>query len=297
MFDEMAGVLDMTDEHDHSSCEIRLLPVDHDPERAAASTGERVTFLLGCDGDSNPLPLVIIMMSKARGAGRRGGDRARGTWVTGENWFEKDPVKRFPGMPKVKINGVEYEGRVYTSEQGGVTDEILEMIIEDLVAPRFPDRSETLPAVILADGHKTRFAINVLNACKRLFVVILMGVPNLTHLWQVPDLYNNGLFKMLWVFVKRWWLDMKRLDTHNRVPYEQKLTISKSDVVVLFSKIFDRSFAQVEKNRGAIAKSGVRPFTRSLNEHPVIVRNSNQAKFDVRAATDAAVATVGDSAT
>jgi hypothetical protein len=121
-----------------------------------------------------------------------------------------------------------------------------------------------------------------------------MGVPNATHLWQVPDTYNNGLFKTFWVAMKRWWLDTKRKDLHGRVPLSEKETISKSDVVIIFDKIFARAFGQTEKNVRAIAKAGVFPYTRKLLEHPEIVRNSEKAKVDQRAATDAAIAAAGD---
>ena len=102
-------------------------------------------------------------------------------------------------------------------------------------------------------------------------------------------MYNNGLFKMFWVRTKRWWLDTKRKDILCRVPLEQKETISKSDVVILFSKIFPRSFGQQAKTTHAIAKAGVFLFTRKLLDHPSVICNSNKATTDVRAVTDAAV--------
>ena len=68
------------------------------------------------------------------------------------------------------------------------------------------------PIILLLDGHHTRYSLTVLKRCRELGVHILMGVPNCTHRWQVPDIYNNGVFKISWVFIKRWWLKAKMSD-------------------------------------------------------------------------------------
>ena len=242
----------------------------------------------------NPLPPVLIFPSDGAGAGSRHGCRLKGTWVLGVNHFASTTQEAHPGICTVFINGVEHQGRCYCSKSGGITDEILEAIIEDMIAPRFPDRCAERPIVILADGHKTRFALNVLQASKRNHVRIIMGVPNATHIWQVPDIYNNGVFKILWVKVKRWWILQKSLDRDNRVPEGEKDKITFNDIVILFNIVFPRAFGQREMNMKAIEKSGLVPFTRCLLEHPIVLKNS-EAGSDARIAeTDTIIQNLGD---
>ena len=242
----------------------------------------------------NPIPPILIFPSDAAGAGSRNGCRLKGTWVLGVNWFETDLKKRHPGLCEVEFDGKKWPGRCYCSKSGGITDEILEAIIEDIFAPMFPNRSAENPVIILADGHSTRFALNVLRKAKELHFRIVMGVPNATHLWQVPDIYNNGVFKMLWVNVKTWWVQQKMLDDLKKVPESEKTKISFSDIVILFNKIFPKSFGDAEKNRKAFAKCGILPFTRCLLENEVVVKNSCLGAEELSRNTDRAISEAGD---
>jgi len=242
----------------------------------------------------NPIPPILIFPSDAAGAGSRNGCRLKGTWVLGENWFQTDMKKRYPGLCEVEFNGKKLPGRCYCSKSGDITDEILEAVIEDIFAPMFPNRSTENPVIILADGHSTRFALNVLRKAKELHFRIVMGVPNATHLWQVPDIYNNGVFKMLWVNVKSWWVQQKMLDDLGYVPESEKTKISFSDIVILFNVVFPRSFGQVEKNVKAFAKCGILPFTRCLLEHEVVVKNSFLGAEQLSRNTDRAVSEAGE---
>ena len=70
----------------------------------------------------NPTPPMLIYPSDAVGAGFKNGCRLKGSWVLGENWFEPDLKKRYPGLCSVSFKGKEWPGKIYCSKSGGIID-------------------------------------------------------------------------------------------------------------------------------------------------------------------------------
>ena len=187
---------------------------------------------------------------------------------------------------------------MYQSASGGITPAILADAIKTVWAPCFVGRSADKVVGVLCDAYGHHWDVEVLKAMKGDFFCAITGVPNATGLWQIADMYNNGVLKIKWVQAKSILMDRKRADhalpaEARRVtgPGEGKLV--PSDYVILLSMVFAPSHANFAKNLEVIAKSGVSPFTKALLEHPEVSKGSNESLLRRSTATDSAAAAAG----
>ena len=114
-----------------------------------------------------------------------------------------------------------------------------------------------------------------------------MGVPNATQVWQVADMYNNGVWHINWVLAKLRLIDMKK--DNSRVPKAQRDKIVPTDIVILSNMCFRVSQMNFPENIKTIARSGIKPYTQILLAHPDVVKHSQKKKDDLAANTNTGV--------
>ena len=137
------------------------------------------------------------------------------------------------------------------------------------------------PVVLLLNGHKTRFSLVVLGWCRANHVIIFLGVPNSTHVWQFSDSSAlNGGFKIFWNSAKvrvfpfqlrchafsvdpsptslpssspqRKWIKMKSCATVEAVPIKERMKIQSPDIAILFNEVLPLTFGDEAKRNGVI---------------------------------------------
>ena len=187
------------------------------------------------------------------------------------------PGKVFPGGPICIVNGTEIPTVVRRSASGGITPEILVDVLKvyDALIPRVP--GEPAPGAIL-DGHGSRLSdvfmryINNLDEDGNAVPGanhkwnICLGLPNGTAYWQVGDSSEqNGMYKNPTREAK----EVIRVD--QRINCE-RIKISRHHVLLIMSKVFDRSFGNVEGNRNAILQRGWNPLNRGCLSHPEVLK-------------------------
>ena len=111
------------------------------------------------------------------------------------------------------------------------------------------------------------------------FFVGIIGVPNVTGLWQVADIRNNGTLKIKWVQAKRLLLRLKREDKM-KPPSERRIpggAARQARVHGPRNPPQPRVRPQPRRRPGERAhyrQVRRRPFTRVLLEHPEVVAGS-----------------------
>jgi len=63
-------------------------------------------------------------------------------------------------------------------------------------APCFVGRSAGKVVGVLCNAYGHHWDVEVLKAMTDDFFCAIMGVPNATGLWQIADMYNNGVLKI-----------------------------------------------------------------------------------------------------
>ena len=96
---------------------------------------------------------------------------------------------------------------------------------------------------------------------------ICLGLPNGTAYWQVGDSSEqNGMYKNLTREAK----EVIRVD--QRINCE-RIKISRHHVLLIMSKVFNRSFGNVEGNKKAILQRGWNPLNRGCLSHPEVLKS------------------------
>jgi len=294
MWDEVGLTLDMAGENDRHNSGFVVAPAGYRAQMNAPKSSSRFTLIAPIDDMGAPFPPIAIVQSDDNSS-----IFAPSHVQLGTNYFSTDPLKRFPGMPKVTRNGIERQGFVYQSPTGGITPAILTHAIKNVWGPCYPTRSAEEFVGSLCDAYGYHWEKEVLDAMQEEFFVGIMGVPNATGLWQVADIRNNGILKIKWVQAKRILLAKKRADlflpeAERRVPKGEHDKLVRTDVVILLNMVFAPSHCDEELNRRTIALSGVVPFTKCLLGHPEVTQGSGDRAARLAAATDAAAAAAGD---
>ena len=171
------------------------------------------------------------------------------------------PGKYYPEGPVCTFRGKELPALAFRSQSGGVTPEILVSVLEYLDEKEVFPRSEGGPKpLLILDGHPSRINLDFLRYINdddhEWFVNI--GVPYLTHLWQVADSSElNGMFKSAWYRRKD---HLMKFKIRMRMPE----TIDATDIVPCINDAILESFGKVESNKKAIADRGWNPPNQKL---------------------------------
>jgi hypothetical protein len=252
------------------------------PAGDAFKTGNRFTGVLGGRLSGEHLTPGIILTGK----------NVSRIAQSGHDYFGKNHNEMFPGIK----GGACW----FATDKGGMEDETLRSFIEAVVLPCVKDDPPTQanPIVLLLDGHKTRFSIVVLEGCRANHVIIFLGVPNSTHVWQFSDSSAlNGGFKVFWSSAKvrylmelpfsstsltraphplhslsqRKWIRMKCAAKEAVISSAQRVKIQTSDIAVLLNEVLPLTFGNESKRKGVIKRQGLFPFTRALLSHPEVL--------------------------
>jgi hypothetical protein len=157
------------------------------PAGDAFKTGNRFTGVLGGRLSGECLTPGMILQGK---------NVSRIT-QSGHDYFGGNHNEMFPGIK----GGACW----FATDKGGMEDETPRSFIEAVVMPCVKDDPPTQanPIVLLLDGHKARFGVVVLGWCRANHVIMFLGVPNSTHVWQFSDSSAlNGGFKVFWSSAK-----------------------------------------------------------------------------------------------
>ena len=173
----------------------------------------------------------------------------------------------FPCGPVCEFRGLKIPTLVQWSEHGGITGEILTNILKRMDSCGAIDRTDdNVKPFLLVDAHNSRLSVEFLkyinNTNHKWFVCI--GVPYGTHLWQVADAEQlNGELSRLFTIGKE---DLLRKKTHHGMAP----SITRTDVMPLFTPAWKSSFGDVEMNLKAMAVRGWSVLNYALLDHPEI---------------------------
>ena len=176
------------------------------PRKSSSATDHRFTLLPITSASGNAVLYAIIFKSKQKGVPvdwKQGIDvrvapktkKVRDQEgnlidvVDVENLDNYGPGKYFPNGPSCYHNGVHIPCMTFVSESGGITAEILVVILTILDNLNVFLRINGLIPFLLLDGHFTRLDplfLKYINDPLHLWKVCL-GVPYATTLWQLGD--------------------------------------------------------------------------------------------------------------
>jgi hypothetical protein len=154
---------------------------------------------------------------------------------------------------------------------GGITGEILVMILKKFDELKLVPRDTGVLPFLLIDGHLSRLDpafLEYINGEGHKWKVCF-GVPYGTSLWQVGDAeQQNGFYKMVLSDAKDELL-VKKMDLG--LPRR----IGPTDIIPLVTTAFVDGFTNTEANRHAVSDRGWNPLNRRLLQHPSLQRSEN----------------------
>eukprot|EP00985_Skeletonema_marinoi_P032003 scaffold37996_cov205-Skeletonema_marinoi.AAC.1 len=170
----------------------------------------------------------------------------------GEHDFEENmgPGMRYPFGPTCNYNGIDIPCLTYCSPSGGITGEILVMILKKFDELKLVPRDNGVLPFLLIDGHISRLDpafLEYINGEGHKWKVCF-GVPYGTSLWQVGDAeQQNGYYKNVLSDAKDELL-VKKMDLG--LPRR----IGPTDIIPLLTTAFVGGFTNTEGNRHARLK-------------------------------------------
>jgi hypothetical protein len=258
----------------HNGGKKYIVPPEMQPLLGANTTDHRASVLpiVSARGDLVLLAVVFMSDSAEVPALWASGIDVTVDPITTEDGnvdvFNKEnhgPGNYLPGATVCEYRGKKVPTQFYTSPKGSITGEILVQILEFLdsrdLFERRPDGPE--PCILL-DGHESRLKPSFLkyinNPNHKWHVGV--GVPYLTHLWQVGDASElNGSFKIQFQKAKEQLMEFKRY-------FGMKARLHPEDIVPCLNKAVELSFSKSESNRKAIAERGwYPPNMKLLDDH------------------------------
>lgn len=252
-----------------------IVAVDVQAGMIANTSNHRATILPFTSLAGNPVVIAVIFASN--------NEEIKPLWHSGVdvkvtpifnkqgeadilNQENHGPGKYFPYGPQCEFNGKTIPTLTFTSPNGSITSEILVKIFSRLDEMKVYDRSDGAPEpCVVVDGHDSRLSRNFLEYINHRTHKwnFALGVPYLTHLWQVGDSSEqNGSFKIAFSKAKDEMMAFKM-----RMGWAPKL--EATDIIPLVNKAWAKSFVRVESNKKAIANRGWYPPTKNILTDPL----------------------------
>jgi hypothetical protein len=128
------------------------------------------------------------------------------------------------------------------------------------------DRSYDIPPFLLLGGHGSRCVLPFLQyiTCKEQEEKVCIGVPCGTSYWQVGDsMEQNGCFKMSLTKAKINLVEKKE-------SWGLEGTVDKTDIVVVFTYAWEKSYNRNGSNKKAVPECGWGPLNYNLLLQPEI---------------------------
>ena len=273
VMDEVGGDLNMLNDG-HSGGAKYLARKGDTPKINSTKKKKKFTVLGLTTLNGTPLMCVVIFEGKERNVFVESGidpfhplyDSFEGD-VASSNFgtFEDNygPGKLFPGGPVCTFEGTSIPTMVRYSERGSITNEILTDILRTIDKTKIyqPYREQGAIPFLLVDGHQSRFSMEFLEYItdpSHLWKVSI-GVPYGTSLWQVGDSYQqNGRFKISLTDSK------KRIMEKRLMTFCPEMELIATDIMPMIRLAWDKSFADIQGNKDAIAERGLNPLNRNL---------------------------------
>ena len=220
-FDETSVTLCMEEEANDHNSHTEIVPKGDRGQQASPKSSNKCTLIVGVDMAGGVMPPVVILPGASHAgsplAKKQYGENpfvsaflpdgspnpARHPFLNLTSRFTKGEVVGPDGKKKEITIEQKYEGKVYCSDKGGVNADIMCHFIENVWAPCFKPPSERKKVLILFDAYQSHWEAPVLDCMKKHGFVGMIGVPNATGLWQLADVYHNGVFKIVWPKAKR----------------------------------------------------------------------------------------------
>jgi hypothetical protein len=190
--------------------------------------------------------------------------------VDAKNPDNYGPGKYFPSGPTCFFRGKAIPTLTFTSPSATISGEILVKIFKALddmeIYPRtLTESGSQLPEpCVIVDGHESRLNPSFLNYIndKRHRWNFCLGVPYLTHLWQVADSpEQNGSFKSQLARAKEELMSFK-------LQKGMTARLNTTDIIPLLNIAWGKSFANIESNKRAVASRGWYPPTKKILQDP-----------------------------
>lgn len=249
--------------------EKRIVPVNGDGFGIAGAVNDNnFTFLCFQSGNGEPIICAIIFKSE-----RKNGELPD-CWKTGidirklrdeellphsqqqiaQLYLDNETVNNgaISGGPVCNFDGKEIQCFCTCSPNASITSTILTRLLKEIDQHDVFDRQNGTKPLLLLDGHHSRMDLEFLEYINQPGNewCVCIGVPYGTHLWQVADSSQiNGKFKI--ELTKEKCEYMKHKQNNNG--------LLVTDIVPIVKGAFERSFANVDNAKKAIAEGGWGP--------------------------------------
>ena len=94
-----------------------------------------------------------------------------------------------------------FPATIHHNGTGGATsadDTMLRFVQQNILPNVVPKPSETLPVILILDGHGSRMTVPLLGLCREHHIIIILRPPHTTHITQPEDAHNFAKLKVLW---------------------------------------------------------------------------------------------------
>ena len=256
----------------HHGGELLLVEKGTIAQRKVSTRNRKFTLIGLTSFTGDPVMCVIIIEGKLpNGAIEVGVD----IWVqqNGKS-TDKDFImiksgkgKHFPGGPECVYHGKTVPALVPWQESASITSEIIVDMLQTLDGMELVPRNNNANPLILLDGHRSQLEmpfLKYINTPEDHWVACI-GVPYGTALWQGSDSKEqNGSFNMAITEAKQNLLEMK-----DSIGLQNDGMID-TDLMPLINEVWEKIFAQVDKNWNTIADRGWNPLNKALLLDPIL---------------------------
>ena len=128
--------------------------------------------------------------------GYRNSRKKKGVALKYSNWSSVDVDNALDAVWKQRMAiSAAAANAGYTSDNGYITTKIFFDFL--LILSKQLNAASNTPMIVICDGHTTRFSAARLSQVRKNHIVIFIGVPNATHIYQTLDdqtflQYNNA---------------------------------------------------------------------------------------------------------
>ena len=149
---------------------------------------------------------------------------------------------------------------IHHNGTGGATcadDTMLGFVQQNVLPNVVPKPSETLPLILILDGHGSRMTVHLLDFCREHHIIIILRPPHTTHITHPQNTHNFAKLKVLWRKEKFHLLSHRAVCGNRGV----SASLSPADAMSCLKKPSEAAF-DPQVNAAGWRATGLAPFTR-----------------------------------